>query len=159
MNYYQGPGWYKTLLAIDNPYADGRVVLDFEGAGQKTKVYVYTTLVGEHTGGYDGWSVDITEAVKSFMADDKQMKRFKGKVPLSIRCDNSRDLEMIPSDLSDFNLYGGLYRYLNLVYLPKASFEQIRLEPKLSANRKEGSVKVKASFYNPADIRLSLIHI
>ena len=108
VNYYQGPGWYKTLLTIDNPYADGRVVLDFEGAGQKTKVYVYTTLVGEHTGGYDGWSVDITEAVKSFMADDKLVKRFKGKIPLSIRCDNSRDLEMIPSDLSDFNLYGGL---------------------------------------------------
>jgi len=40
-----------------------------------------------------------------------------------------------------------------LVYLPKASFEQIRLEPELSANRKEGTVKVKASFYNPEDIR------
>lgn len=153
VNYYQGPGWYKTLLTIDNPYADGRVVLDFEGAGQKTKVYIYTTLVGEHVGGYDEWSVDITEAVNSFMADGQLMKRFKGKIPLSVRCDNSRDLEMIPSDLSDFNLYGGLYRYLNLVYLPKASFELIRLEPVLSADRKEGTVKVKASFYNPEDIR------
>ena len=38
VNYYQGPGWYKTLLKIDNPYADGRIILDFEGAGQKTKV-------------------------------------------------------------------------------------------------------------------------
>lgn len=153
VNYYQGPGWYKTTLDIENPYKDGRIVLDFEGAGQKTKVYVYTTLVGEHVGGYDGWSVDITEAVNTFMADDKLMKRFKGKVPLSIRCDNSRDVEMIPSDLSDFNVYGGLYRYLNLVYLPKASFEQIRLEPQLSANRKEGTLRVKASFYNPEDIR------
>lgn len=153
VNYYQGPGWYKTLLTIDNPYADGRVVLDFEGAGQKTKVYIYTTLVGEHVGGYDEWSVDITEAVNSFMADGQLMKRFKGKIPLSVRCDNSRDLEMIPSDLSDFNLYGGLYRYLDLVYLPKASFERIRLEPVLSADRKEGTVKVKASFYNPEDIR------
>ena len=153
INYYQGPGWYKTQLTIDNPYAGGRVVLDFEGAGQKTKVYIYTTLVGEHVGGYDEWSVDITEAVKNFMADDKLMKRFKGKVPLSIPCRHSRAVATIPSDLSDFNLYGGLYRYLNLVYLPKASFEQIRLEPELSANRKEGTVKVKASFYNPEDIR------
>lgn len=153
VNYYQGPGWYKTLLDIDNPYEGGRTVLDFEGAGQKTKVYIYTMLVGEHIGGYDEWSVDITEAVHSFMADDELMKRFKGKIPLSIRCDNSRDLEMIPSDLSDFNLYGGLYRYLNLVYLPKASFESIRLEPMLSADRKEGTVTVKASFHNPEDIR------
>lgn len=153
VNYYQGPGWYKTLLALDNPYSEGRIVLDFEGAGQKTDVYIYTTLVGQHVGGYDGWSVDITEAVNAFLRDDQLVKRFGGKVPLSIRCDNSRDLEMIPSDLSDFNLYGGLYRYLNLVYLPKASFEQIRLEPQLSANLKEGVLKVKASFHNPEDIK------
>ena len=37
---------YKTLLAIDNPYRNGRIVLDFDGAGQKTDVYVYTTHVG-----------------------------------------------------------------------------------------------------------------
>lgn len=80
------------------------------------------------------------------MADDKLVKRFKGKIPLSIRCDNSRDLEMIPSDLSDFNLYGGLYRYLNLVYLPKASFEQIRLEPELSANRERRFCKSQNLF-------------
>lgn len=153
VNYYQGPGWYKSLLSIDNPYTDGRIILDFEGAGQKTEVYIYTTLVGQHVGGYDGWSVDITEAVQSFLKDDKLVKRFGGKIPLSIRCDNSRDLEMIPSDLSDFNLYGGLYRYLNLVYLPKASFEQIRLEPQLSANMKEGIVKIKAAFYNPEDVK------
>ena len=153
LNYYQGPGWYKTGLSIDNPYPDGRIVLDFEGAGQKTDVYVYTTLVGQHVGGYDEWSVDITEAVDSFLKNDKLVKRFGGKVPLSIRCDNSRDLEMIPSDLSDFNLYGGLYRYLNLVYLPKTSFKQIRLEPELSADRKEGVLKVKTTFYNPEDVK------
>lgn len=153
VSYYQGPGWYKTLLAVDNPYPGGRIVLDFEGAGQKTKVYVYTRPVGEHVGGYDEWSVDITDAVRWFTSDEKLMKRFGGKIPLSIRCDNSRDPEMIPSDLSDFNLYGGLYRYLNLVYLPKVSFDLIRLEPELSADRKKGTLRVKASFHNPEDIR------
>ena len=152
VNYYEGPGWYKTLLAIDNPYRNGRIVLDFDGAGQKTDVYVYTTHVGSHVGGYDSWNVDITDAVKAFLGS-KDAKRFKGKVPLSIRCDNSRDLEMIPSDLADFNIYGGLYRYLNLVYLPEVSFEQIRLESSLSSNLKEGILKVKTSFYNPEDIR------
>ncbi|WP_075964439.1 glycoside hydrolase family 2 protein [Parabacteroides massiliensis] len=151
-NYYEGPGWYKTLLTIDNPYSDGRIVLDFDGAGQKTDVYIYTTHVGSHVGGYDSWNVDITDAVKTFLGS-KDAVRFKGKVPLSIRCDNSRDLEMIPSDLADFNVYGGLYRYLNLVYLPKVSFETIRLEPSLSSDLKEGTLKVKAAFYNPDDVK------
>ncbi|GHT50507.1 hypothetical protein AGMMS49982_05950 [Bacteroidia bacterium] len=45
------------------------------------------------------------------------LKRFKNKVPIAIRCDNSRDVEMIPSDMSDFNVYGGIYRLVHLIYV------------------------------------------
>lgn len=152
VNYYQGPGWYKTNLDIANPYKDGRVILEFEGAGQKTDVYIYTTKVGSHVGGYDSWNVDITDAVNSFL-NSADAGRFGYKVPLSIRCDNSRDAEMIPSDLSDFNLYGGLYRYLNLVYLPAVSVDEITVKPVLSADRRKGVVSVSGSFYNPSDLR------
>lgn len=152
VNYYQGPGWYKTQLEISNPYANGRVMLEFEGAGQKTDVYVYTTKVGSHVGGYDSWNVDITDAVNEFLSSP-DASRFGGKVPLSIRCDNSRDAEAIPSDLSDFNLYGGLYRYLNLVYLPEVSIGEISVMPELSDDLRKASVKVYGSFYNPDDVR------
>ena len=37
VNYYQGPAWYRTQLDIQNPYADGRTLLHFEGAGQKNR--------------------------------------------------------------------------------------------------------------------------
>ena len=153
VNYYQGPGWYKTQLDISNPYgADGRTILEFEGSGQKTDVYVYTKKAASHTGGYDSWNVDITDAIKEFLASE-DAGRFGGKVPLSIRCDNTRDAEMIPSDLSDFNLYGGLYRYLNLVYLPSVTADRIKIRPTLSADMKEANVEVEVSFYNPEDVR------
>ncbi len=152
LNYYQGPGWYKTQLLIDNPYAKGRVILEFEGSGQKTDVYIYTTKVGSHIGGYDSWNIDITDAVNSFL-NSPDAERFGGLVPLSIRCDNSRDAEMIPSDLSDFNLYGGLYRYLNIVYLPAVTIDEITVNPVLSADRRKATVSVAGNFYNPADIR------
>ena len=48
VNYYQGPSWYRTQLNIQNPYTNGRTLLHFEGAGQKSEVYVYTTKVGSH---------------------------------------------------------------------------------------------------------------
>ncbi|MCG4739667.1 glycoside hydrolase family 2, partial [Bacteroides intestinalis] len=158
LNYYQGPGWYKTRLKLDNPYPDGRVVLEFEGAGQKTDVYVYMTKVGSHVGGYDSWNVDITDAVRAFLAS-KEAERFGGEIPLSIRCDNTRDAEMIPSDLSDFNLYGGIYRYLNLVYLPEVSVASLRIEPALDAKLKKGMLKVSGTFYNPADVREALVEV
>jgi beta-galactosidase len=147
--YYQGAAWYRTLLDVTNPYSKGRTLLHFEGAGQKTEVFVYTTKVGSHVGGYDEWTVDITDAVQKFQSSDSLMKQFKGKIPLSIRSDNSRDLEMVPSDLSDFNLYGGIYRYLNLVYAPAVSFDKLFAHAEVDSSGKAGKLTIKGRFYNP----------
>lgn len=119
VNYYEGAAWYRQLLYVHSPYPDGRILLRFEGAGQKTEVYVHTEKVGCHVGGYDEWEVDITDAVRRFQAEETSLLQFGGLIPIAVRCDNSRDVEMIPSDMSDFTLYGGLYRKVNLVYLPK----------------------------------------
>lgn len=152
VNYYQGPAWYRTQLSIANPHPNGRTLLHFEGAGQKTEVYVYTTKVATHVGGYDEWTADITEAVEAFKKTDAFKKQFKGKVPVSIRTDNSRDLEMIPSDLSDFNVYGGIYRYLNLVYVPALSVDKMFVKAAVDSLGKTGTVTVTARFYNPSKV-------
>ncbi|MGN6181350.1 MAG: glycoside hydrolase family 2 TIM barrel-domain containing protein [Mucilaginibacter sp.] len=149
-NYYQGPGWYRTSLEIDNRYKNGRTLLHFEGAGQTTDVYVYTTKVGSHVGGYDEWSVDITEAIEAFKRTDVFKTQFKGKVPIEIRCDNSRNLERIPSSLSDFCVYGGIYRYLNLVYTPAISLNKVFASARVDKEGKQGNLNVKVRFYNPA---------
>jgi beta-galactosidase len=159
VNYYQGPAWYRTRLEIQNPYTNGRTLLHFEGAGQKTSVYVYTTKVGSHVGGYDEWTVDITEAVEAFKKTDVFQKQFKGKIPVSIRTDNSRDLEMIPSDLSDFNLYGGIYRYLDLVYVPALSIDKLFTHAEVNNGGKTGTLNVKARFYNPSDVDSAAVFV
>lgn len=153
VNYYQGPAWYRSQIQISNPYDKGRTLLHFEGAGQKTEVYIYTTRVGEHVGGYDEWTLDITRAVEEFKKTEVFEKQFKGKIPLSIRTDNSRDLEMIPSSLSDFNIYGGIYRYLNLVYVPAVSVEKIFALAETDKEGKAGKVTVSASFLNPMNVK------
>jgi beta-galactosidase len=141
VRYYQGPGWYRTRLKVANPFPNGRTLLHFDGAGQKSQVFVGMEKVGEHLGGYDEWTVDITEAAAK--AENK------GSLPLAVRCDNSRDAESIPSDLSDFNRYGGLYRHVSLIYVPAISLKRIHVEPSLSADGK-AAVKVRARFHNPA---------
>ncbi|MCY9656756.1 glycoside hydrolase family 2 TIM barrel-domain containing protein [Paenibacillus chondroitinus] len=147
--YYQGQGWYRSRLEVDNPYPKGRTLLHFEGAGQRTDVYVYTEKVDSHLGGYDEFTVDITEAVERA----KGIERYAGQVPVAIACDNSRELETIPSDASDFNLYGGVYRYLNLVYVPQISLSNVHVETDLDAivggKADNGKVKVRAKLYNP----------
>lgn len=145
-NYYQGPGWYRTALSITNPYQRGRIFLEFEGAGQKTEVYVYTQKVASHIGGYDEWKADITEAVEAFQKLSVCQEQFNGKIPIAIRCDNSRDTEMIPSNLSDFNLYGGLYRYVNLTYVPAVHPENIQIHTVVDNAGKQGKLTVDICF-------------
>ena len=79
VNYYQGPGWYSSQIEISNPIENGRTLLHFEGAGQKTEVYVYLTKVGSHVGGYNEWSVDITDAVKISFRTMLPQNPLKGK--------------------------------------------------------------------------------
>ncbi len=143
--YYQGPGWYRTHLAVANPFPGGRTLLHFDGAGQKSQVFVGLKKVGEHTGGYDQWDVDLTDAVGK-----------KSDVPLAVRCDNSRDAESIPSDLSDFNRYGGLYRHVRLVYVPAISLARVHVEPTLAADG-TADVKIRGRLYNPESLKEEVV--
>lgn len=144
VRYYQGPGWYRRQIKVANPFPNGRTLLHFNGAGQRSEVFIGTEKVGEHLGGYDEWTVDITDAVTKLGG--------KGEVPLAVLCDNSRDAESIPSDLSDFNRYGGLYRHVSLVYVPAVSLERVHVEPTLGADSK-ASVKVRGQLYNPTALK------
>ena len=141
VHYYQGPGWYRKRLRIDNPFPNGRTRLHFDGAGQTAQVFVGQKRVGEHLGGYDEWDVDITDAVTN-----------KTDVPLAVMCDNSRDAESIPSDLSDFVRYGGLYRHVRLSYVPAISLDRVHIEPTLGVDGK-ASVQVRGRLYNPARLQ------
>ncbi|HWD18513.1 MAG TPA: alginate lyase family protein [Verrucomicrobiae bacterium] len=138
-HYYQGPGWYRTLLAVTNPFPDGRVLLHFDGAGQKSQVFVGLEKVGEHLGGYDEWEVDITDAVR----------RATNHIDLAVECDNSRDAESIPSDLSDFMRYGGLYRHVSLRCVPAISLARVHVKPTLG-DTGAAAIKIEARLYNPA---------
>lgn len=144
VRYYQGPGWYRTKIKIQNPFPNGRTLLYFDGAGQKSQVFVGLKKVGEHLGGYDEWTVDITDAVAK-----------QTEVQLAVLCDNSRDAESIPSDLSDFNRYGGLYRHVSLVYAPALSLERVHIEPTLGAEGK-ASVIVRGRLHNPAALKVEV---
>jgi beta-galactosidase len=143
--YFRGQGWYRTRLPVSNPFADGRTLLQFQGAGQTTTLWVGSTLIGTHKGGYDEFAFDITEAVRRLQLADTEQG-----VPIAVCCDNSSDRDRVPSDLSDFCLYGGLYRHVNLVYLPAISLDSVHILPIVAADG-TAQVSVKARLYIPSN--------
>ncbi len=157
-HYYQGRAWYYTWFKDANPYQNGRTILHFDGSGQKTDVFIFMQKAGSHTGGYDKWKIDITRMAKSFSVRyPNGIGRVpKGMVPLAVRCDNSRNAERIPSQLSDFTIYGGLYRPVWVEYLPQVSVDQVHIHYTLNKNRKEADVTIDFTFYNPDSIKKPL---
>jgi beta-galactosidase len=140
---YRGRFWYRRHLAINNPHPGGRTLLYFEGAAQSAEIYIGSRLIASHIGGYDKFVVDITEA-----AADLASRDHKG-VRLAVLCDNAPDLERMPSDLSDFTLYGGLYRNVHLVYAPPVSLAMVHVDVAAGAG-KPAQIRVRARLYNPS---------
>ena len=113
------------------PLPNGRTLLHFDGAGQKSRCSSIPRRWASIRGGYDQWTVDITDAAAQAM----QKRRLSGK---SARRRDVRQLARrgeIPSDLSDFNLYGGLYRHVSLVYVPAVSLERMHIESECAGGK------------------------
>lgn len=142
--YFRGHGWYRRTLLVRNPYANGRTILHFQGAGQTTTLWIGSTRVGTHIGGYDEFAFDITDAVAQLTAAERATG-----APVVVLCDNSPDFDRIPSELSDFCLYGGLYRHVNLIQLPAVALDAVHI---LSVVNPGGAaeVSIDARLFNPA---------
>ena len=140
---YRGRFWYRRHLTIANPYAGGRTLLHFEAAAQSAEIYIGNRLAASHIGGYDEFVVDITEAAADRANRDPCGTR------LAVLCDNAPDLERMPSDLSDFTLYGGLYRHVHLVYVPPVSLAMVHVDVAAGAG-KPAEIRVRARLYNPS---------
>jgi beta-galactosidase len=145
---YEGPGWYRRKLQIRNPFENGRTLLLFEGAGQKCEAFVSRERIGQHVGGYDEFVVDITDAVAKAATTGPHV----AEIPLAVLCDNSRNLETIPSSLNDFYRFGGLYRNVTLVYAPSISLARVHITVDVPHSA-SAQITIKARLYNPIPLR------
>ena len=66
--------WYEREFTIPKKWKGQDILLNFGAVDWKAEVYVNNTLVGEHSGGYDPFSFDITPYLKK---SGKQVLRVK----------------------------------------------------------------------------------
>ncbi len=101
-DFYTGYGWYRRHLDVRPEWAGQRVFVEFAGVFQVAEVFVNGTRIGEHRGGYTGFSIDVTPALHP------------GDNVLSVRVNNNWDARLAPR-AGDHNFIGGIYRDVNLV--------------------------------------------
>lgn len=100
--FYVGYGWYRKHFAVGPEWRGKQLFLEFDGAFQVAEVFVNGRRIGEHHGGYTGFSLDITAAVKT---EDNVV---------AVRVNNLWNPQQAPRT-GDHTFSGGIYRNVRLV--------------------------------------------
>lgn len=107
-DYYRGKCWYTRRFSLSSLPADEEVWLEFRGVAMVAAVYVNGIHVCQHKGGYTTFRANITGAVQ---ADNL----------IAVLADNGVRDDVHPQQ-GDFTFYGGIYRDVYLIRVPKAHF-------------------------------------
>ena len=134
--FYVGDGWYRKHLAVPSAWHGKRIHLEFDGVFQVTELFVNGQRTGEHRGGYNGFTFDITDAVKP------------GDNVLAVRVNNRWDARLTPR-AGEHTFSGGIYRNVSVVVtapLHVAWYGTFVTTPQVS--RQSGTVNVKTEIVN-----------
>ena len=108
-DYFRGNGAYaRVIKKSELPEAD-KYYLELRGANSSADVYVDGEKLAHHDGGYSTWRVDLTESLK-----DESI--------LTVIVNNEANETVYPQ-MADFTFYGGIYRDVNIICVPKSHFD------------------------------------
>ncbi len=110
-DYHRGRCWYLRELTGEE-LAGECVYLEINGAAMSAEVYFNGKCLARHAGGYSAFRVELTDS-----RTDKNM--------LAIAVSNE-DSDTIYPQKADFTFYGGLYRDVRLISVPREHFELLR---------------------------------
>jgi len=119
--WWKGWGYYRKQFEVSDELKDKKIFLEFDGVQKYAKVYVNGELVGDHKGGFNSFSFDITSEIKwgkknFLVVMVNNFRRDKYNIP--------------PMTAGNWDVYGGIYRDVRLmvknkVYIPyQGSSEQ-----------------------------------
>ena len=112
--YRRGVSWYRRDMALTKADLAQRIFLRFGAAGQRAEVFVNGKEELAHAGGYSAFTLEITKLAQV------------GANRIDVRVSNAPDTYLAPLS-GDFNMYGGLYRGVQLLRAPTCCIARARL--------------------------------
>lgn len=109
-DYYRGKGVYTMALTRPDVPETYHVYLEFQGVNAVAEVYANGEKLTEHRGGYSTFRVNISD---HFVNDE---------TTITVVADNSHFNNVYPQS-ADFTFYGGMYRPVQLITVPKTHFD------------------------------------
>ena len=148
-DYHRGTCLYEKVIKNAELPDGEEFFLEFQGANSSADVYLDGQHLCHHDGGYSTFRVNVTGKIG-------QESR------LVVAVDNAPNQTVYPQ-MADFTFYGGLYRDVNLIAVPKSHFDLetwggpgLRVTPKV--NGSSADVTVEVSVTNPRPGHQSLCY-
>jgi hypothetical protein len=156
---YAGPAWYRTRFSIPAEWAGRRLWLRFGGVSYHCEISINGRAIGEHTGLWDAFAVEITSAAAPGEAAE-----------LLVRVEKPAGMERGPSSaglpgrfplretLVGFlpyvwgQVFGGIWQDVALVATGHAVFEDVSVH-----GAPDGRVVVEAALSGPGEVTLTII--
>ena len=145
-DYYRGTCEYKKTFA--RPETAGETWLEFRGAAMTAEVFLNGQKLARHKGGYSTFRVNLTDALRE-------------ENELTVTVDNGANRRVYPQK-ADFTFYGGLYRDVYLITVPKEHFQLdyfggngIKVTPVLSDDLSHATVTVE-TWHNADAVEITI---
>lgn len=155
---YVGNVWYQRSVWVPRQWADRRVVLHFEAATHRATVWVDSTEVVAHEGGYTPFEVDITDHVTP-----------GEQVRVTVEVDNRLSFQTIPPGVveetpqglrqrywHDFFNYAGLHRSVWLYTTSRAHLTDVTVVTNLDGTDGTVDYRVESEDANGTTTRVVL---
>ncbi len=123
--YRRKGSWYRKIFFVPQNAKQRRWFVYFEDANETCKIWLNGKVVGGHTGGYLGFKTELTDALMPGAENE-----------LLVYVSNAYDPDLIPSQKSDFFIYGGLTRDVWLEIVPQTYMDRILISvPQVSEQK------------------------
>lgn len=145
---YEGSMIFTRKFIYAPQSDDERMILKIGAANYLCRVFINKKYMGMHRGGSTPCYFDITD----FLEHDNR---------IIIQTDSTRRNEQVPPSNTDWFNYGGIYRDIELIRVPKVHIKdfKIALEPDSSFNKIRASVKLSEKLNDTAVLTIDELHI
>lgn len=140
---YEGSMVYTRKFIYARQSDDERMILKIGAANYICRVFINKKYVGMHRGGSTPCYFDIT----NYLEHDNR---------IFLQVDNTRRHEQVPMENTDWFNYGGIYRDIELIRVPKTHIKdfKIALEPDSNFSRIRAVVSVSENYSGAAKLEI-----
>jgi hypothetical protein len=143
-----GPVWYRKSFTVPNEWNGKRMAIEFEGINYYCEVWLNGKRIGSHEGGWNGFQLDIDDAVSFSGSNELLVKVYKQGEKFPVR-------ECLAGFFPDVGvIFGGIWKPVTLKVIPAVSIEDIFVKPNIKENELEIEFDLQTHLVNSQTITI-----